>query len=172
MRIEVINSCQGIRNYIEHAENGSQLEKYWEEDVLDSFWEQLCCYAPVDLSERKPNAITDISTLKKQCELLEKLDTNALEKEFERVAALLPGYDDDPVKVVILPGNSGNIIVNERQNGVFGPSMFGNILIQANPLVQGYESWIGYAFAHEYHHLVWGCYWYVLHGGEIKKHIG
>ena len=36
MRIEVINSCQVIRNYIEHAENGSQLEKYWEEDVLDS----------------------------------------------------------------------------------------------------------------------------------------
>lgn len=37
MRIEVINSCQGIRNYIDHAENGSQLEKCWVEDVLDSF---------------------------------------------------------------------------------------------------------------------------------------
>lgn len=140
-----------------------------EEEVIAEIWERLCCYAPFDLSERKPEAITDIDSLEKQCALLEGLDERALKNEFVRVASMLPNYDDDPIAVVILPGDHGNTSVNERQNGVVGTSMFANILIQVNPLVRDYERWLEYVFAHEYHHTVWDNYWYVLHGGELRN---
>ena len=89
--------------------------------------------------------------------------------EFERVASLLPNYDDDPITVVIFPGNSENRMVNQKQNGVIGTSLFGNMFLEVNPLIQGYEEWIKYVFAHEYHHTVWGNYWFMLHGGELEN---
>jgi len=36
-------------------------------------------------------------------------------------------------------------------------------------LIQGYEDWIKYVFAHEYHHTVWGNYWFMLHSGELEN---
>ena len=36
-------------------------------------------------------------------------------------------------------------------------------------MVTGYENWIRYVFAHEYHHTVWGNYWFMLHRGELDN---
>ena len=47
--------------------------------------------------------------------------------------------------------------------------MFGNMFIQVNPLVDGYEDWLRYVFAHEYHHTVWGNYWFMMYGGELEN---
>ena len=105
MNIEVINACRAVRRYIDRVKNGDSPKNSWEEEVIAEIWERLCCYAPFDLSERKPEAITDIDSLEKQCELLEGLDERALKNEFVRVASMLPNYDDDPIAVVILPGD-------------------------------------------------------------------
>lgn len=167
MKVDVKNTYKEIRKYIERVKKGESPEVCWEEEVIAFYWEKLCCYAPFDLSERKPNAITEIGVLEKQCELLEKLDINELRMEFERVATILPNYDDDTITVAIFPGN--NTSVNDKQNGVVGTSLFGNMFIQVNPLIQGYEDWIKYVFAHEYHHTVWGNYWFMLHSGELEN---
>lgn len=167
MKVDVKNTYKEIRKYIERVKKGESPEVCWEEEVIAFYWDKLCCYAPFDLSERKPNAITEIGVLEKQCELLEKLDINELRMEFERVATILPNYDDDTITVAIFPGN--NTSVNDKQNGVVGTSLFGNMFIQVNPLIQGYEDWIKYVFAHEYHHTVWGNYWFMLHSGELEN---
>lgn len=169
MKIVVKNTYKEVKKYLERLKRGEAPEVCWEEEVISVYWDLLCCYAPFDLSERKPAAITDIATLEEQCELLEKLDVSALACEFERVATILPNYDDDTITVVIFPGDNSNIVVNEKQNGVVGTSLFGNLFLQVNPLVQGYEEWIKYVFAHEYHHTVWGNYWFVMHGGELQN---
>lgn len=169
MKIEVINSYQEVKKYIERVKSGEALDICWEEELLAVYWEQLCCYAPFDLSERKPQPVTDIVSLEKQSKLLETMDTDALRTEFERVATMLPNYDDDTITIVLFPGDNDNVTVNEKQNGVVGTSLFGNMYIQVNPLVQGYEEWIKYVFAHEYHHTVWGNYWFMLHAGELEN---
>lgn len=169
MKINIINSYSGVKKYIERVAKGEDKQLCWDEEVLSPHWKTLCCYAPFDLSDRKPSAITDIHELQLQCSLLEQLNMQNLEKEFERVATLLPNYDDDPITVVIFPGNPTNQTVNEKQNGVVGTSLFGNMYIEVNPLIEGYEEWIPYVFAHEYHHTVWGNYWFMLHGGELEN---
>lgn len=169
MKINVINSYLGVKKYIDRVTNGEYAKLCWENEVLSPHWETLCCYAPFDLSDRKPSAITDIHELQLQCSLLEQLNMQNLEKEFERVATLLPNYDDDPITIVIFPGNPTNQTVNEKQNGVVGTSLLGNMYIEVNPLIKGYEEWIPYVFAHEYHHTVWGNYWFMLHSGELEN---
>ncbi|MGN0478048.1 MAG: DUF2268 domain-containing putative Zn-dependent protease [Hominenteromicrobium sp.] len=39
------------------------MEEIWEKEVIVPFWEKLCCYAPFDLSARKPGVIRDLDTL-------------------------------------------------------------------------------------------------------------
>jgi riboflavin biosynthesis pyrimidine reductase len=73
MEVRVINTYQEIRNYIARVKNGDSPTLCWEEEVISVYWDQLCCYAPFDLSERKPLVITDIATLELQCDLLEQL---------------------------------------------------------------------------------------------------
>ena len=92
-----------------------------------------------------------------------------LQAELEKVTAALPNYDDDPMYVAIYPLSDENKMVKERQNGVVGASTFGNMIINVNPLAEGYEKWILYVFAHEYHHNVWGNYWFGIHGGELNN---
>lgn len=84
---------------------------------------------------------------------------------------MLPNNDDDPVTVAIFAGSNDNKDVNIKQNGDIGTSLFGNIMIQVNLLIKGYEDWIKYVFAHKYHHTVWGNYWFNLHGGELQNKL-
>ena len=168
MRIEVINTYSEIKKYIGRVKNGEAPDVCWEE-MLSIYWEKLCCYAPFNLSDRKPRVITDIVTLEKQCALLEKMDVTVLSNEFERITTILPNYDDDPITVALFPSDAENTTVNEKQNGVIGTALFGNLMIQINPLIEQYEKWIPYVFAHEYHHTVWGNYWFMLHGGSLEN---
>ncbi|MGN0369251.1 MAG: DUF2268 domain-containing putative Zn-dependent protease [Butyrivibrio sp.] len=168
--IIIIDTCESIRNYIKDVESGMPADECWEKDVLSTFWERMTYFLPFNLSERKPAPITNLDKLKEQCALLEKLDTESLKAEFARVTEILPNYDDkDPILVTILPGNPEDTILREKQNGVVGMSLFGNILIQINPLADNYFEWIKYVFAHEYHHRVWGNYWYVLHNNILHN---
>ena len=65
MKIDVINTFREIRKNIERVKSGEAFDVCWEEEVISAYWEKLCCYAPFDLSARKPKAIVDISALEK-----------------------------------------------------------------------------------------------------------
>lgn len=121
------------------------------------------------MSKRKPAVISNVGKLKKQLNLLKELDMMKVEKEITRAVEALPNYDDDPITVVLYPLDDENTVVKERQNGEIGTSLFGNIMIQINPFACEYSQWIPYVFAHEYHHTVWGNYWFVLHNGELQN---
>jgi len=78
----------------------------------------------------------------------------------------LPVNEDEPLLVALYPLCDSNKIVKERQNGVIGACVFGNIIININPLAEDYCNWILYVFAHEYHHCVWGHNWYSVRKGQ------
>ncbi|MBE6022560.1 MAG: hypothetical protein E7231_04895 [Cellulosilyticum sp.] len=170
MNIEILAVYKNLKDYILAVENDNEnIEALWEQYAIAPYWGKLCQYAPMDLSDRKPKAIKDIETLKKQLELMEAIDLEQLKLEMEKVTKALPNYDDDPMYIAIYPLSDTNQIVKERQNGVVGASTFGNMIINVNPFVEGYYDWILYVFAHEYHHNVWGNYWFGMHGGELKN---
>lgn len=170
MKIKIIDFIQEQKKYIEDYCEDKALE-LWKSLVLDKKWQDLCCYSPINLDERKPQAILDIENLKKQTELMEKIDFAKLQNAFDKIVSVLPNYDDDQITVGIIASDPQNETVNTQQNGVVGTSLFGNILIQVNPLIPDFEKWIEYVFAHEYHHTVWGNYWFNLHGNELKNDL-
>ena len=169
MKIQIINVWNELEAYIQAVQNGKNPEEEWEKQVIAPYWEQLCCYAPMDLSERKPGVIKDTKILTEQVKKLKEINIEGLREEFERIATVLPNYDDDPITVALFPSDAQNETVNEKQNGVIGTALFGNLIIQINPLIEQYEKWIPYVFAHEYHHTVWGNYWFMLHGGCLEN---
>lgn len=96
---------------------------------------------------------------------MKKLNLNEIQEKFMEIVTTLPNYDDDPIVIALYPVDDDNFIVKEQQNGVWGVCIFGNIILNINPLAENYLDWITYVFAHEYHHCVWGNYWYGVKGG-------
>ena len=168
MKLEILPVYRRLQEYVAGAEsNPADAAVLWERYAVEPYWKLLSCYAPFDLSARKPQPILDIPARKIQLERLGAMDLRALQAEFEETAALLPADDDDTIYVALYPLSDDRAVVKERQNGVLGDSLFGNIAIHVNPLAEDFAAWIPYVFAHEYHHAVWGGYWYVRHGGEL-----
>lgn len=168
MRIELLTVYERLGAYVDELRAGAEPAAAWERIAVAPFWDKLSCYAPVDMSQRKPKPITDADSLAAQLELLKRVDTAAMLAGFERIASALPPFDDDPIYVAVYPSAASNRTVSERQNGVAGTSVFGNMIISVDPLVPGWEQWLPYVFAHEYHHSVWGAYWFGKHGGELE----
>lgn len=169
MRLEIIAAYQNLGEYCAQVENGGNAEALWEQYAIEPYWKTLCQYTTDDLSYRKPQPITDIPSLKKQNDLLNQIDLIQLKAEFEKIAAALPNYDDDPITIALYPLGDNITYIKELQNGVIGTSTFGNIIININPFAEDYREWIPYVFAHEYHHTVFGNYWFVIHGGEAER---
>lgn len=172
MNIKIIPVYKSLDAYVTDLEKEvDSAEALWNKYAIDPYWETLCKYAPHDLSDRRPQPITNIPILKKQIELLNHIDIIKLEDEFKKIAGLLPNYDDDPIYVALYPLSDDNDTVKKLQNGIVGTSTYGNMLININPLAEGFSQWLPYVFAHEYHHTVWGNYWYALHGGTLGNHF-
>jgi Predicted Zn-dependent protease len=170
MSIEIIAVYKNLDDYVSGIEdNAGSAEMLWNKYAIDPYWKTLCQYAPYDLSDRKPKPITDIVLLKKQIDLLSKIDMCKLKDGFDIIAAALPNFDDDTIYIALYPLSDDDTTVKENQNGVIGASTYGNILININPLVDNFMDWIPYVFAHEYHHTVWGSYWYAMHGDELQN---
>ncbi len=170
MIIKVVDFIEEQKNYVENYAKETA-DVLWNQQVLGEKWDQLCSYSPFPLDDRRPECIKDVNLLSKQIRLMEKMDITSLQKQMQMIADQLPNYDDDPITVGIIIADAGNETLNQLQNGVAGTSLFGNILIQVNPLAKGYEEWIPYVFAHEYHHTVWGNYWFNLHGDELEHDL-
>jgi uncharacterized protein YjaZ len=170
MNLEIIPVYKNLDAYIEGVENGlGSFDSLWEKFAIEPYWKTLCQYAPFDISERKPKPVTCIPSLKKQIILLNQIDLGALKSEFEKAASALPMDDDGTIHIALYPLPDEDAFAKEKQNGVVGTSTFGHMLIAVNPLAEEYLSWIPYVFAHEYHHTVWGNYWYAKHGGELEE---
>ncbi len=56
-----------------------------------------------------------------------------------------------------------NGYVRQQMQGVVGQCVGDNILLQVAP-VPGWERWLPYHLAHEYHHAVWGYTYFYLQG--------
>lgn len=172
MKLEIIAVYENLDGYLHEMEkSGADYKILWDKHAIQPYWEKISQWAPFDMSERKPKPIKDICKLKQQINLLKEMNLDLIRKEFMHVADALPNYDDDTIVIAIYPFDDENIRVKEQQNGVLGCNLFGNILIQINPFAKDYFEWIRYVFAHEYHHTVWGNYWYVVHGGRIGSLI-
>ena len=165
MEINIICPYENGMKYIEEMKYGRNQDPQliWDKYFIQPFWDQISQWAPFDQSFMKPARIEDLDTLEQQIKLLAKIDVDELKREFMKISRMLPKNDDDPILVAIYPNT--NAIVKERQNGVVGACVFGNILLNVNPLADLWEEWIPYVFAHEYHHSVWGHHWYVVNGG-------
>ncbi len=169
MKIEIVPAYQNLSAYAagldHHPEEAAAL---WERLIVEPCWPTLCRFAPFDLSERKPKPILSIDSIKKQIALFERLDLDFLTDEMQKITSLLPCSRDEALTVALFP-LSDDASVRERQNGVRGFSTFGNIAVEIDPSANRYLPWIPYVFAHEFHHTVWGDYWYGEHGGELEN---
>lgn len=165
MEVRIINTLESAKKYIQEVEKGnSNYDELWEELLIKPYWQELSQWAPFDCSFMKPSPIKDIEKLKKQLEILQEIDFEKLEEEFIKISNALVKKDDDPMVIAFYPLDDMNLIAKERQNGVLGTGIFGNIIVSINPLANDYEKWIPYVIAHEYHHSVWGHNWFVLRG--------
>lgn len=172
MDLEFLAVYENLDKYILEMEKGNaDCEVLWNQYAIEPYWEKMSQWAPFDMSNRKPRPIKNIWKLKQQLELLKKLDLKEINNKFMDITKTLPNYDDDPIVIAIYPVDDDNLVVKEQQNGVLGVNVFGNIILNINPLVEDYSQWIPYVFAHEWHHTVWGNYWNVIHGGRTGKFI-
>lgn len=172
MYLEILPIYENLDNYILGMEKeNADCEVLWNQHAIEPYWKKISHWAPFDMSDRKPTPIKNISKLKQQLELLKKLDLKEINNKFMDITKALPNYDDDPIVIAIYPVDDDNLVVKEQQNGVLGVNVFGNIILNANPLAEDYSQWIPYVFAHEWHHTVWGNYWNVIHGGRTGKFI-
>lgn len=167
MSIVVLSTVKNVEEYLAHVKNAANdFSALWSQYVVDPIWPTLSQYAPFDLSDRKPEPIDNLDVLFIQNSRLASMQIDALQKELEHIARLLPMEDEAPTFVALYPLDDSNIVVKEKQNGVVGSSIFGNIILNINPFAQDWERWVPYVFAHEYHHCVWGDYWFSVRRGE------
>lgn len=172
MKLEIIAVYENLDGYIREMEkDNTNYEVLWNKYAIQPYWEKISQYAPFDMVDRKPMPINNIFKLKQQIKLMKEINLSEIKGKFMRVANSLPNYDDDPMVIAIYPADDDNLTVKEQQNGVWGVCVFGNMILNINPLAKNYLDWIPYVFAHEYHHSVWGNYWHVVHGGRTESFI-
>lgn len=172
MELEIIAVYENLDDYIlEMEKDPTDYEVLWDKYAIKPYWEKISQWAPLDTSDRKPKPIQDTCKLKQQIKLMKEMNLDLIRSKFIQVMDALPNYDDDPIVIAIYPVDDDNLTVKERQNGVWGVCVFGNVLLSINPFAHNYLDWIPYVFAHEYHHCVWGNYWNVVHGGRTGSFI-
>ena len=167
MKIEFLILFPAAARYGEAAQQtGVDLSALWNECVIKPYWPRIAELAPFDMSYMKPSPIRNLVVLPEQIQRFMHIDLDTLRNQFQHIAGRLPKDDDDPLLVALCPLDHANIPVRERQNGVVGACVFGNILLNINPLADDFDRWLPYVFAHEYHHSLWGHHWYVQKGGQ------
>ena len=167
MNIKIITTFENAKEYLSSAKNSNtEPTILWKKHMIEPFWNDISAYAPFDQSFKQPACIKELDNLDKQLSMLSKLDISGLHSKFMKVAKALTSEEDDPMLVAFYPLCESNKIAKERQNGIIGTSVFGNMTISINPLAEDWQEWIPFVFAHEYHHNIWGHNWYVLRGGK------
>lgn len=149
-----------------------EMEKYsksllectsWEEIMITPYWSQISEWGGNACDFMKPKPIKERILIKKQVELLKELDMTVYKKDFQKIIDALPKNDEDPMTIAFYPSDTN------LEEGVFGLNVWGNVVICFNPLIVNSKKWIPFVFAHEYHHVVLGFYWYYIKKGKETK---
>ena len=159
MRFELILAYQNLSKYIEEGAD----EEAWNKTMIEPYWNMLTKGAPFPMDHMKPYCSIGKEQAQKQLELLDEVDWEDYFTIFEEISSKLPKDDEDTIYIVIYPS------ITEISEGIYGTGVWGNIILNINPLNENSIQWIPYVFAHEYHHSVWGDYWYCKQGGAGLK---
>jgi len=139
MKLDIIAVYENLDDYLLDMEKeNADFEMLWDKYAIKPYWEKISQWAPFDMSDRKPQPIKNIFKLKQQIEVMRNIDINDIKHRFMQIVNTLPNYDDDPIVIAIYPVDDDNLIVKENQNGVWGVNVFGNILLNINPLAKNY----------------------------------
>lgn len=156
MKLNLILAYRNLKEYI--AKGTGELA--WHETMVDPYWDILTQGAPFSMDHMKPICNMDKEEAQKQFELLEKIDWTQYIKVFEEICGKLPKEDEDILYIVIYPSTT------EIPEGIYGTGVWGNIILNINPSKKHFQEWLPFVFAHEYHHSVWGNYWYCKKEGK------
>ncbi len=156
MKIELIPAYLKLEDYI----NGEhQNPETWRKIMVEPYWNVLSQWAPFPEDYKMPTNHLEKNEAKQQLELLKKVDWDKILATFNMIYDILP-KDDDTMYVAIYPSNT------DMPEGVYGTGIWGNIILNVNAMNNNFEKWLPFVFAHEYHHNIWGSYWYCIHNGE------
>ncbi|WP_105615056.1 DUF2268 domain-containing putative Zn-dependent protease [Vallitalea okinawensis] len=160
MEFKFLYPYKQLEQYSQYPQKKDEL---WERIMISPYWNQISEWAGDSCDFMKPTAIQDEQIIIKQVELFKKLDLSTFEKVFKNIAKELPIEDEDPMTIAFYP-SATNI-----DEGVFGSNVWGNIIICINPLTAKSFNLIPFVFAHEYHHVALGNYWYCQKEGKETK---
>ena len=91
MKLELIPVYQHLECYIcKSGQAEADLDALWNEYAIKPYWERLSCWAPFDMSDRKPKPVRDIPKLRQQIALLNQMDLIKLEETFIHIMSALP----------------------------------------------------------------------------------
>lgn len=156
MKLNLILAYRNLKDYIAKGTG----EAAWNETMITPYWDILTEWAPFPMDYRKPLCHMGKEEAQKQYELLEQIDWLQYLEVFKDICDKLSKEDEDTLHIAIYPS------MTEMPEGIYGTSVWGNIILNINPLTEHFLDWIPFIFAHEYHHSVWGDYWYCKKGGE------
>lgn len=157
MELELIPAYLKLEDYIQAQ---AQDRDTWKKIMVDPYWTLISQWAPFPEDYKMPADPLNREEAKRQLEILKKVDWNKVGETFRSICRRLPKDDDDIMYVAIYPSNT------ELPEGIYGTGVWGNIILNINASNRNFEDWLWYVFAHEYHHNVWGNYWYCLRNGE------
>ncbi|WP_167957986.1 DUF2268 domain-containing putative Zn-dependent protease [Anaerosporobacter faecicola] len=155
MKFDLILAYRNLSSYIAEGTG----EDAWNKTMIDPFWGMLTQGAPFPMDHMKPLCNMEREIAEKQLELLEGMDWGTYSNIFEEICSRLPKEDEDTMHIAIYPST------NTMPEGIYGTGVWGNIILNINPMIESATRWIPYVFAHEFHHAVWGDYWYCKQGG-------
>ena len=164
--LKTVLPYEGIKKYINavRAAENPDFGKLWIEHAIDTYWNE---WAAGQFNEERTrmemaNPIVDIDKLEDAVDVLSAYDIDALlQNAYKKISQLLPSPEPDIV-VCVYP----NIALGESLHGVVGTCIGDSILIQINPSVSEWQSYIPWVLAHEHNHTVWGHNYYYLKGNR------
>lgn len=157
MKIEFIPAYLKLEDYIQEEFHNPET---WEKTMVEPYWSLISQWSPVPEDYKKPICHLNKNEAIQQLELLKRVDWDKVMESCNMICDALPKDDDDVMYVAIYPSNT------EMPEGTYGTGVWGNIILNINAGNRNFLPWIPYIFAHEYHHNVWGNYWYCLHNGK------
>lgn len=157
MKLELIMAFEKLNDYLNYSVLD---EATWEHAMISPFWNELSRWAPFPVDYLKPIVNMSREQAKEQLKMLQDIEWENYLKEFEGIVKALPKEDEDPMQIAIYPS------LTDIVEGVYGTGVWGNVILNVNPTNKSYLDWLSFIFAHEYHHNVWGDYWYCKKGGE------
>lgn len=156
MKIELLPAYLKLEDYIQEEH---QNQDTWEKTMIEPYWDIISQWAPSPEDYKKPLKYLQKNEAKQQLEALKQVDWDKVTKTFNMICDELPKYDDI-MYIAIYPSD------NAMPEGIYGTSVWGNVILNINAMNSNFEKWIPFVFAHEYHHNVWGYHWYCMQNGN------